>query len=131
MTKNALLEKGQKIWAIVDPPPPHSGNALKKKFFFIDVFPNFVKYGMYAKYAKPVKVVNAWVRSAFGNVFWYHCRHNFSTLNIDKRKDHFNVYEDVKRYIIIFRLQTLTQMVDPVKMFFAWPYFGCGQKLQI
>ena len=33
-----FLKKGQKIRAWVDP-PPHSGNARKKTFFFIDVFP--------------------------------------------------------------------------------------------
>ena len=32
-------KKGQKIRAWVDPPPHHSGNARKKTFFFIDVFP--------------------------------------------------------------------------------------------
>ena len=41
LTKNALLEKGQKIraWVGPRPPPPHSGNAQKKTFFSIDVFP--------------------------------------------------------------------------------------------
>ena len=34
-----FLKKGQKIRALVDP-PPHSDNARKKTFFFIDVFPN-------------------------------------------------------------------------------------------
>ena len=38
LTKNALLEKGPKIRAWVDP-PPHSGNARKKTFFFIKAFP--------------------------------------------------------------------------------------------
>ena len=33
-----FLKKGQKIWAWVDP-PPHWGNARKKTFFSIDVFP--------------------------------------------------------------------------------------------
>ena len=34
-----FLKKGQKIRAWVDPPPPHSGNAWKKSFFFIEAFP--------------------------------------------------------------------------------------------
>ena len=34
-----FLKEGQKIRARVDPPPPYSGNARKKTFFFIDVFP--------------------------------------------------------------------------------------------
>ena len=38
LTKNALLERGPKIRAWVDP-PPYSGNARKKTFFFIDAFP--------------------------------------------------------------------------------------------
>ena len=42
MTKNALLEKWPKKSGICRPPspPPHSGNARKKTFFFIDVFSN-------------------------------------------------------------------------------------------
>ena len=39
LTKKALLEKVPKIRAWVDPPPPHSGNARKKTFFSIEVFP--------------------------------------------------------------------------------------------
>ena len=40
MTKNALLETGPKNWGMGRPPPsPHSGNAWKKTFFSIDVFP--------------------------------------------------------------------------------------------
>ena len=40
MTKNALLEKGPKNSGMCrPPPPPHLGNARKKTFFFIDVFP--------------------------------------------------------------------------------------------
>ena len=39
--KMHFLKKGQKIRALVDP-PPHSGNARKKTFFFIDVFPKMV-----------------------------------------------------------------------------------------
>ena len=35
MTKNALLKEGQKIRAWVDPPPPYSGTARKKTFFFL------------------------------------------------------------------------------------------------
>ena len=35
-----FLKKGQKIQGWVFPPPPfHSGNARKKTFFFIEVFP--------------------------------------------------------------------------------------------
>ena len=34
-----FLKKGQKIRAGVDPSPPYSGNARKKTFFSIDVFP--------------------------------------------------------------------------------------------
>ena len=37
--KMHFLKKGQKIREWVDP-PPHSGNARKKTFFSIDVFPN-------------------------------------------------------------------------------------------
>ena len=41
MTKNALLEKGQKIRAWVDPPPPIiRPMPERKRFFTIDVFPN-------------------------------------------------------------------------------------------
>ena len=42
MTKNTLLEKGPKSSGMGRPPPspPHSGNARRKTFFFIDVFPN-------------------------------------------------------------------------------------------
>ena len=36
--KMQFLKKGQKIWAWVDR-TPHSGNARKKTFFCIDVFP--------------------------------------------------------------------------------------------
>ena len=36
--KMHFLKEGQKIRAWVDP-PPHSGNAQKKAFFSIDVFP--------------------------------------------------------------------------------------------
>ena len=39
LTKNALLEKGPKNSGVGRPPPPHSGNARKKTFFLIDVFP--------------------------------------------------------------------------------------------
>ena len=37
--KMHFLKKGQKIRAWVDPPPPLSGNARKKTFFCVDVFP--------------------------------------------------------------------------------------------
>ena len=37
--KMHFLKEGQKIRAWVDP-PPYSGNARKKTFFSIDVFPN-------------------------------------------------------------------------------------------
>ena len=40
LTKNALLVKGPKNSGMGRPlPPPHSGIAQKKTFFFIDVFP--------------------------------------------------------------------------------------------
>ena len=39
MTKNALLKRGPKNSGMGRPPPPYSGNARKKTFFFIDVFP--------------------------------------------------------------------------------------------
>ena len=38
--KTHFLKEGQKIRAWVDPPPPYSGNARKKTFFFsMDLFP--------------------------------------------------------------------------------------------
>ena len=43
MTKNALLEKGPKIRAWVDPPPIFRAMPERKRFFFIDVFP-YTKY---------------------------------------------------------------------------------------
>ena len=40
LTKNALLKRGPKNSGMGRPHcPPHSGNARKKTFFFIDVFP--------------------------------------------------------------------------------------------
>ena len=39
--KMHFLKKGRKIRAWVDP-PPHSGNARKKTFFFIEAFPKTV-----------------------------------------------------------------------------------------
>ena len=39
MTKNALLKRGPKNSGMGRPPPHHLGNARKKAFFFIDVFP--------------------------------------------------------------------------------------------
>ena len=40
MTKNALLKRGPKNSGMGrPPPPPHLGNARKKTFFCIDVFP--------------------------------------------------------------------------------------------
>ena len=38
--KMQFLKKGQTIQAWVVPHPTHSGNARKKTFFPIDVFPN-------------------------------------------------------------------------------------------
>ena len=32
--KMPFFKEGQKIWAWVEPPPPYSGNARKKTFFF-------------------------------------------------------------------------------------------------
>ena len=34
LTKNALLERGPKNSGMGNPPPPYSGNARKKTFFF-------------------------------------------------------------------------------------------------
>ena len=41
--KNALLKRGPKNLGMGRPSPPHSGNARKKTFFSIDVFPNLEK----------------------------------------------------------------------------------------
>ena len=36
-------KKGPKNSGMGRPPPPHSGNARKKTFFSIDVFPNYIQ----------------------------------------------------------------------------------------
>ena len=50
MTKNALLKRGPKIRAWVDPPPHNSGNARKKTFFFNWPLP----LSLFAMYQKSV-----------------------------------------------------------------------------
>ena len=45
--KMHFLKEGQKIWAGVDPPPPHGGNARKKTFFLIDAFPKLLIFSLW------------------------------------------------------------------------------------
>ena len=74
-----FLKEGQKIRAWVDPPLHHSGNARKKTFFSIDVFPNYCKgFRRFLKPCQPLQqcyiyILGLWLTSSLplNNYFYF------------------------------------------------------------
>ena len=68
MTKNALLKRGPKNSGMGRPrPPPYSGNARKKTFFF-PLRPSLILYVIFCNYRCPLQSA---IRPLFKSVHWY------------------------------------------------------------